>query len=110
MKAKEPNFQGLSELDPDVADVKRGQQIKRANDGLVPDHVANGRMVTGSLKDATESSITHGLKRKLKGWHLLSPSGTADRVSVVQTGADENVLKLKNLGATGSLSFSLWVF
>ncbi len=108
--SKEPNFQGLSELDPALADIKRGQQIQKANKNAVPPHVAEGRMVSGSLKDAVESSITHGLKRQIKGWHLVSPSGTADHVNVIQTGADANVLKLKNLGATGSLSFQLWVF
>lgn len=110
MSAKEPNLQGLSELDPALADIKRGQQIAKANKNAVPPHVAEGKMVSGALKDAVESSITHGLGRKLKGWHLVSPSGDADHVNVIQTGSDANVLKLKNLGATGSLSFSLWVF
>ena len=108
--SREPNFDGLSELDPDLADVKRAQQIARVNKNAVPQHIADGKMVTGTLKDAAETSITHGLGRKLKGWHLVSPSGDADHVNVIQTGSDANVLKLKNIGATGSLSFSLWVF
>lgn len=108
--AKEPNFTGLSTLKPDEADLARQQEVGKSIKEAVPEHVATGRMVAGSLKDAGEVSITHGLKRPVKGWHLVSPAGDADHVNVIQTGSDANVIKLKNLGATGTLNFSLWVF
>ncbi len=107
--SSEPNLRGASELPPDQADIRRQQEIGKAIKGSVPPWL-EGKMVTGALTDATESSITHGLKRQAKGWLLLTPSGTADMVNVIQTGSDANVVKLKNVGATGSLSFSLWVF
>jgi hypothetical protein len=106
---REPNFQGASQLPPDQADVRRQQEIAKAIKGAVPEWL-QGRMVSGSLVDGNEGSVTHGLKRQAKGWILFTPSGDADRVSVIQTGSDGSVIKLKNLNATGSLSFSLWVF
>lgn len=108
--SNEPNLNGASRLPPDQADIRRQQEIGKSIKQAVPPWVADGRMVSGSLSDADECSISHGLKRALKGWVLVSPSGDADRVSVVQTGSDSNTLKLKNVGATGDLSFSLWVF
>lgn len=110
MSGNEPNFQSLSELNPDEADDRRQREVGRSISGAVPDHLKSGRMVSGSLKDAGEVAITHGLKRVPKGWYLVAPSGDADRVSVVQSGSDSNVLKLKNLGATGTLNFQIWVF
>lgn len=107
---KEPDFRGASALPPAQADLRRQQETAKSIKGAVPDWIASGRMVTGSLTDADEGSVTHGLKRTIKGWTLVSPSGDADRVSVVQTGATGNVVKLKNLGATGTLNFSLWVW
>lgn len=107
--SSEPNLRGASELPPDQADIRRQQEIGKSIKSAVPPWL-EGKMVQGALTDANEASITHGLKRQAKGWLLLTPSGTADRVSVIQTGSDANVVKLKNLGATGSLTFSLWVF
>ncbi len=107
---REPNFRGASELPAQQADLRRQQETGRAIQQAVPEFVASGKMVTGSTTDANESSVSHGLRRTVKGWILVSPTGTADRVSLVQTGADANVLKLKNVGATGTLTFSLWVF
>jgi hypothetical protein len=106
----EPNLRGASSLPPDQADLRRQQEIGKSIGGAAPDWVKSGRMVPGSLTDANEGSVTHGLKRTAKGWILVSPSGTADRVAVVQTGVDGSVVKLKNVGATGTLTFSLWVF
>jgi hypothetical protein len=108
--SNEPNFRGASSLPAEQGDLRRQQEVAKSIKGALPEFVANGRMVTGSLTDAGETSVSHGLKRSIKGWVLVSPSGDADRVSVVQTGGDSNVVKLKNVGATGSLSFSLWVF
>lgn len=106
---KEPNLRGASELPPDQADIRRQQEIGKAIKGAVPSWL-EGRMVQGSLTDAAETAVTHGLKRQIKGWILVSPSGSADRVSVIQTAADTSTVTLKNAGATGALSFSLWVF
>lgn len=108
--SKEPNFRGASSLPPDQADLRRSQETAKSIKGAVPDWIASGRMVSGSLTDANENSVTHGLKRTIKGWFLVSPGGDADRVSVVQTGATGSVVKLKNVGATGTLNFSLWVW
>lgn len=108
--SNEPNLRGVAQLPPDQADLRRQQEIGKSIKGAIPEWVASGRMVSGSLSDADECSVSHGLKRSIKGWILVSPSGDADRVSVVQTGSDSNVVKLKNVGATGDLSFSLWVF
>lgn len=108
--SSEPNFSNLSELDPERADARRAKEIARSVDGSKPAHLKDGRMLSGSLKDAGEISLTHGLKRVPKGWQLHSPSGDADHVNVIQTGADSNVLKLKNLGATGTLNFQIWVY
>jgi hypothetical protein len=106
----EPNFRGASALPAEQGDLRRQQETAKSIKGAVPGWVADGKMVTGSLVDGDESSITHGLKRVPKGWLLMSTSGDADRVGVVQTGSTASVLKLKNVGATGSLSFTLWVF
>ena len=108
--SREPNFRGASSLPAEQADLRRQQEVAKSVKGAVPEWISSGRMVTGSLSDANEGSVTHGLRRTIKGWVLVSPGGDADRVSVVQTGADSSVVKLKNLGATGTLSFSLWVF
>lgn len=97
-------------MEPEEADIARQQEIAKSINGAVPSHIASGRMVSGELKDADEKSVTHGLGRNPKGWHLSSPSGDADHVNVIQTGSDKNVIKLKNLGATGTLKFQLWVF
>jgi hypothetical protein len=105
----EPNLRGVSSLPADQADIRRQQEIAKYVRGLLPEF-SEGRLVPGSLTDANETSVTHGLKRAPRGWFLIAPSGSADRVSVIQTGADTNVVRLKNLGATGGLSFSLWVF
>jgi hypothetical protein len=106
----EPNLRGASALPPEQGDLRRQQEISKSIKGAVPGWISDGKMVSGSLADGDESSITHGLKRVPKGWLLMSTSGDADRVGVVQTGSTASVLKLKNVGATGSLSFALWVF
>lgn len=106
----EPNFRGASELPPDQADLRRQQEVAKALKEALPSWIRDGRMVSATTTDAGEVSVTHGLKRAVKGWLLLSPSGSADRICLVQTGGDTSVLKLKNTGATGSLAFSLWVF
>lgn len=106
---REPNFRGASELPPEEGDQRRQAEVRRLFEQL-PLWVRDGRMVQGSLKDAGEASVSHGLKRAVKGWMLVAPSGDADRVAVVQTGSDSSVVKLKNVGASGSLAFSLWVF
>lgn len=108
--SNEPNLRGAAQLPPDQADLRRQQEIGRSIDKSVPPWIASGRMVSGSLTDADEASISHGLRRLIKGWVLVSPSGSADRVAVIQTSSDSNVVKLKNVGATGGLSFDLWVF
>lgn len=108
--SKEPDFRGASSLPAEQGDLRRSQETAKSIKGAIPDWIASGRMVSGSLSDADESSVTHGLKRTIKGWMLVSPSGDADRVSVVQTGATSSVVKLKNVGATGALNFSLWVW
>lgn len=105
----EPNLRGASSLPPDQADIRRQQEIGKAIKAAVPTWL-DGRMVQGSLTDANESSVSHGLRRQIKGWILVAPSGSADRVSVLQTASDSNVVTLKNVGATGSLSFTLWVW
>lgn len=107
---KEPNFRAASQLPPEQADLRRQEETGRSIKAAVPEWISGGRMVTGSLTDASESSVSHGLKRSLRGWVLLSPSGTADRVSVKSTGSDASVVKLQNVGATGTLSFALWVW
>lgn len=106
----EPNLRGASSLAPEQGDLRRQQEIGKAIKGAVPSWIADGRMVTGSTSDDDEVSVSHGLKRIIKGWMLMSPGGDADRVSLVQTGATASVVKLKNVGATGTLSFALWVW
>jgi hypothetical protein len=108
--SNEPNFSNLSELEPERADARRSKEVARAIDTSKPDHLKDGRMLSGTLKDAGELSLTHGLKRIPKGWQLHSPSGDADHVNVIQTGSDANIIKVKNLGATGTLNFQLWVY
>lgn len=107
---REPNFRAASQLGPEQADLRRQEETSRSIKASVPEWISTGRMVTASLTDANETSVTHGLKRSIRGWMLVSPSGTADRVSVKQTGSDANVVKLQNVGATGALGFSLWVW
>lgn len=106
----EPNLRGASSLPGEQADLRRQQEIGKSIKGSIPSWIADGRMVTGSTTDAGEVSVSHGLKRIIKGWMLVSPGGNADRVSLVQTGANASVVKLKNVGATGTLSFTLWVW
>lgn len=108
--SNEPNLRGASALPGEQGDIRRQQEIGKSIKGAVPSWIADGRMVSGDTTDANEVSVSHGLKRIIKGWMLVSPRGDADRVSLVQTGADANVVKLKNVGATGSLAFSLWVW
>lgn len=107
---REPNFRSASSLPSEQADLRRQQEVGRAIQTSVPSWIADGRMVPGELTDADEASVSHGLRRGLKGWVLVSPRGTADRVSVVETFSDGSVVKLKNVGATGTLTFRLWVF
>ncbi len=108
--SREPDFRGAEQLPPAQADLRRQQETGRAIGRSIPEFIAGGRMVPGTLADANEGSVTHGLGRTIKGWILVSPTGDADRVSVVQTGANAQVVKLKNVGASGSLSFQLWVW
>lgn len=106
----EPNFRAASSLPAEQADLRRQQEVQKSIAGSVPPFAKGGRLVSGSLTDANEGSVSHGLRRSVKGWFLVSPSGSADRVSLIQTFSDGNVIKLKNLGATGGLSFQLWVW
>jgi hypothetical protein len=103
----EPNFTGMSKLPPEQADIARQQEIARTT--KMP-AILQGKLVSGSVTDAAEVSVTHGLGRTPQGWWLLSPSGDADRICLVQTGKNSKTITVVNTGATGSLSFQLWVF
>lgn len=104
----EPNFTGASKLPGEQADIRRQQEVARAT--KLPDMFGAGKLVSGSVTDADEVSVSHGLGRTPKGWWLISPSGDADRICLVQTGSNTKTLTLRNTGATGSLAFQLWVF
>ncbi len=107
---KEPNFKGVSELTPEQADIKRQQEVKKSIESAIPDWLKGGRLVSGTLTDADELRLTHGLGRIPKGWFMGSTSGDADMQNVVQTEANKNTLDLQNQGASGTLRFTMWLY
>lgn len=107
---KEPNFKNVSALPPEQADIRRQQEVKKSIEGAVPEWLRSGKLIEGELVDGDVVKITHGLKRIPKGWFMGSVHGDADVVNVIHTTADAKTISMANRGATGTLSFTLWVY
>ena len=89
------------------------QAAQRAIDTNVPNHIKTGVLLQGITIGAGASVATpHKLERVPTGWQKMRTTGSGAGGDLVEVSADRNTITFKRngIGATGSLTFDIWVF
>lgn len=89
------------------------QAAQRGFDTNVPDHVKTGVKLTGITISAGASiAVPHKLGRVPVGWQKMRTTGSGKGADLVETAGNANTITFarNGVGATGSLTFDIWVF
>ena len=89
------------------------QATQRAIDTNVPNHVKNGVLLQGiTIAAGASVAVPHKLQRTPNGWQKMRTTGAGAGGDLVEVTADSNTVTFKRngVGATGSLTFDIWVF
>lgn len=81
--------------------------LARIFNELLKPEVLAGRLITGVSLSTETTTVSHGLGRELRGWHVVDKN---DDESIWRVNATTRPARELQLKASGTVSVNLWVF